>query len=280
MNIVSPIVAFIRRVGSSIYSPSFYAKVPGERFVVGLTYLNVLVFLASLYFSFTIIPALFTTISSDTIRAVINYIPAELEVTIGPDGISTNQTEPYYIPMSGKTAGEEKNFVVFDTKSDFTLEQFESYSTYVLVKKNYIVSASKQGTKITPIKNIEKTTVVSRSVVQSWADKLTPYLMPFNVVVSLFMIVLVYLCSLAGRMIGLLVFTVPVWLYAKIRKMPLTYGNAYKISMHAITFTFIIAVVCSALSVHFAFWTEFLLFCLMVVLNIRPGEVPLEAETA
>jgi len=216
-------------IKASIYSPAYYRDLLAKPFSYSLKY----------YLKFALIVSfVMTVVLSARIIPVVNdflgnldsnvgkYYPAELIMTIKNGELSTNVKEPYFM----------EDFLVIDTKTPFSAEQFAKYGDRVWLTKNEIIvpKGSSGGLQIQPLKDIPDF-VVTKDKVGSWLAIIgskagfVPYLLVFAIFVLSFLV-------FGWRMLYLLIFSLAIWLLAKILGFDIKgYGGAYRVGLHAMT---------------------------------------------
>lgn len=255
---------FFKNIKQSIYGPDYYQKLLSKPFSYSLKYYFLFILLlslvASVLLSFYFIPrvALFADVIS---TKVVSHYPAELKVTIQNGKVSTNVHEPYFVAMpsefkndknlelNGVDAKEFKNLVVIDTKSDFSIEQFQSYDTALLLTRDSLVMSGENG-KIT-LQPLDSNVnfVLDKPTVEFFVAKIKPFLTflyPLVFVVAF----VVCLVALVFHLVYLLFGAFLVWIVVKAKKMSIGYGKSYQLGMHLMTFGILITTALTLLNIY------------------------------
>lgn len=236
-------MSFLKTIKSSIYDPSFYSEVvKGNenkpfRYYFKLSALLALMFAVVL--SVKLVPDLKTFLRDSKVSIEQNY-PKDLEVKIEKGIATTNAIEPYIVKFPKNTLQVNKelqnieNLIVIDTKTPFSLEQFENYKTILLLTKDSMVS-TEEGNKvtITSLKDFPNITVNYANITK-WLEKTTPitkalsFSVPFLIFFSVF---IAYVFKLLYLFWGALL----VFIVGKIKKINLSYKKSYHIALYAVT---------------------------------------------
>jgi len=280
---------FFYRVRDSIYSPSFYAGLGDKPLSFSFKYFTLFVlilsFVATVFVGFRYAPSLKQFLAELGPQVIAHY-PDELVIDVKQGEVSTNVIEPYSIPMPERLSllfeksGEDPpaHLLVIDTKRDFSLSQFRTYDALAWLTKNAVVYRSERGNvQITSLSEDTNEHVDQQSIVLIM-ENLKPafaFAMPLFLVMSFFLAVVLSLLKLAYLFIGALF----IYLLARVRKVQLSYKQAYQWGIHALTLPMILNLVFffAGLSVPFLF-TATLLF--VAWFNLTPrgadaGVVPI-----
>lgn len=209
---------------------------------------------------------------------VKKYYPMELVVKIEKGEATANVSMPYMIPVAGEGAIPKdsffKNMLVIDTTSEFDKKKFEEYKTYALLTKTDIVTTSDHG-QIT-IESLEKVprVTIDQGLLFSWAEKIRGSL-PVVTVVGLFITFVVVFFGYLMYLVPLFLFALIPFCIAWLKKTPLSYGAAYKMSVYAIVPALALKTLLNLVGVFFlpAYFT-LLVFMLIIALNMREVEQP------
>lgn len=210
---------------------------------------------------------------------VKTYYPAELVVNIGKGEATANVPMPYIVPVKQITgvapvAGAMQNMIVIDTTQGFDEKTFEDYKTYALLTKTKIVTQSDKGQiTIQSLRGVPITTV-SQEVLLSWVEKIHKSLgliVSIGLVATFIIFTFEYIVYLAP----LLIFALVPFLIAWLKKTPLSYSGAYKISLYAIIPALALKTLLNLMGILFlpSYFT-LLVFMLIVAINMRDEAVP------
>jgi|SRR3989344_277525 len=216
-------------IKNSIYSPAFYRDLSSTPFSYSLKYYLKFALIVSFVMT-VVLSAQLVPIASDFLKnldsSVGKYYPAELVLTIKNGELSTNVKEPYFV----------EKFVVIDTKTPFSAEQFAKYGASVWLTKNEIVAikGNSGALQIQPLKDIPDV-VITKDKVGAWLSVIgsktgfVPYLLVFTIFILSFLV-------FGWRMLYLLIFSLAIWLLAKILGFDIKgYGGSYRVGLHAMT---------------------------------------------
>lgn len=94
-----------KEIKSNIYDREYYKAIPSETFGKSLKYIIKLSFIAGLVslIIFAIVSRDLPSIIKKEVTNLVNQYPEELVVTVTNGEASTNQEEPYMIPMASGT---------------------------------------------------------------------------------------------------------------------------------------------------------------------------------
>ena len=164
--------------------------------------------------------------------------------------------------------------LAIDTKHDFEKRKFEEYKTIALLTKTEIVTRSDKGQiTIQELRRMPMTTI-SQDFLLSWVEKVRGklvYIILGGVVAAFIVVALGYMVYL----IPLLLFALIPFFIAYLKKMPLSYGGAYKISLYAIVPALAGKTLLNLVGVFFlpSYFT-LLVFMLIVALNMKEAVQP------
>lgn len=263
---------FLNKIKSNIYDPSYYSGLLNESFGSSIKYFFKLSFVLALLwaigFGVLVFPKMYSSLGSIG-EEIAKAYPSELEVKIKDGVVSTNVSEPYIVPVSGDYAESKyKNIVVIDTKSDFSIDKFESYNTAVMITKNALISKDKND-KITinQLKNVPDFTI-NHSKVVYWLNKAIPLIKSFSFAVPVLVFIGIFISYTFG-LVYLLFAGLLVFILGKIRKLGLSYKKSYQISLHAVTLPFILSAVSVLINVRMFLFLPTIILLLVVLFNVK-----------
>lgn len=231
---------FLKKVVSSFYAPPFYQEVIKQSFWKALGYYLLL----SLILTLIGLASLFQTIGQQvplTIQSfakqAIDFYPSELVININNGQVSTNVEEPYFIslPATDIKIDQPNNLVVIDTKTPFSSTQFNQYKTLAWLTKDgvFYLNSNKgeiRGMDLSKVNEFK----IDKTLVQTAADKFTPWLKFLGPLLLLFTGLGIYL-SFSFRLIYLLILSLIVWVCLIVIKRRLNYKQLYKMGLYALT---------------------------------------------
>ncbi len=240
---------FIQVFKQSFYSPQFYRELKHKNFWFSLRYFYslvlILAFVSAVATSIFVLPMVKTLMQKA--EPFLRSYPSELTVTIQDGRASTNVEEPYFVEMPRglcNLSSEMKeddfcklaNVVAIDTKTPFSLSKMEEYRTLAWLTSDSMVVKQGAETRVTALKDVPNT-VINKQFMDGLADKTdkmvkraTPVVLPITAI----LIFLAYIISLS-KLVFLLFGALIVLLIARVKKVEMTYGYAYRIGLHAVT---------------------------------------------
>ena len=232
----------IAHIQKSIYGPEYYRELLGRPFSFSWKYYAALALLFSVFLtiitSIPIIPKL-NDLLRELPQAVLAYYPDELELTIEKGVVSSNVTEPYYLPMPAILKDEigeaqPRHFLVIDTATPFGLEQFASHGALVWIGRDFI-SYYEDGDSIATQKlESDLSFVLNEQVLSGLIQMTTPYF-KFVTPVLVVLFFLGFLMMFAVNLIYLFFGALLIFLLGKLLKEHWGYWKSYQIGMHAVT---------------------------------------------
>jgi hypothetical protein len=267
----------------SIYNPEFYRTIPGApqgdvfRYYTKATF--TLALFATTMFVVILAPQGVRFIRDIAPTLVAEHYPAELTVHIQKGEVSTNVVEPYII--TSKNSAREilkenglENMLVIDTIHDFSTKTFEDYKTLALLTKSQVVTRNNAGRiTIQDLRGMPDTTIDQAGLL-SWVEKIRAaliYIVPAGVFVTLVILFFGYIAYL----IPLFLFALIPFFLAKGKKMSLTYGGAYKMSVYAVVPGLVLKTILNIGGFFFIPpYFSLLIFMLIILINMREVEQP------
>lgn len=247
---------FLRDIKQSIYNRAYYKAIPNKSLGNAVSYFFLLIFVLTIIQTIFLAIPLYngTNIFLDQgVKIVLTNYPKDLRVQIQNGKVTTNVTEPYFISMPEGFEDKSTQYthlLVIDTKTAFSQKQFTAYNAAVWLTGDSLFYKEKNGQlRGTDLSNIHDLTV-DQSTLQQISKKISPWLhfvAPLLVVVTLIGVFLGYLFNFVYMLFLALV----LLLVGKIISVKLTYGQAYKVCLHAITLGLLIAVVLNATEFFF-----------------------------
>lgn len=234
-------------IKNSIGNKEYYRALPtNETLGSSIKYLAKICLLASLLAVIVFmvgIPVMTKTFKGAMSEAVANF-PDDLVVTIQNGTASVNRPEPYIVPLS-LTAQikalkdgsiNHENIVVIDTTKQFSVDQFNAFSTNVWVTKTELAVAKESTGEI---RIIPLSKFGDHEITKPWILKIESLIIKYLPLIFIVLAVMFYIglfiSLFVGNIIGLFIYAFVIWLMAKIKKVELSYKNSYKIGAHAIT---------------------------------------------
>lgn len=274
---------FFETFKKSVYDPAFYRAIAGaplkEAFVF---YVKAALFLATvmtIIFTIVLVPQGITFVKERAPVLVKQYYPEQLVVRIEKGEVSVNVPEPFIVPSKAETpltlnGKPVKNLIVIDTQSDFESDKFNNYDTFALLTKHELATEDDNG-KIT-IQDLRgfPSVVIDQAILLSWVEKIISSLTVF-IPIGILLTLLALFVGFVAYVVPLLLFSLIPYLAAKIKKTPLTYSGAYKMSLYAVVPALALKTLLNISGFMFipAYFT-LLVFILIISLNMRRIEQP------
>lgn len=262
----------------SLYNPGFYREVSGGsfkdafRYYVKITALLTLVLTATL--SINLIPQGVRFLKEQAPLLIKEYYPKELVITIEKGQAHTNVLEPYFIskkdgPSKIFEGSDLENLLVIDTQNIFNKNTFDKYKTFALLTKTELVTKdTRNKTTIQDLRGVPDM-VVSQEILISFVEKIRgmlAYFIPAGILVvfvALFSSYLIYL-------VPLLLFALVPFIFAWIKNTPISYADAYKMSIYAGVPGLALKTFLNMSGFFFVpAYLSFLVFVLIIILNMR-----------
>lgn len=266
---------FFSDLKSSFYGPAFYAtaKTKSLGSAVGFLFLSALLtsFILVLFFAAVAIPGVLTIKPAEFVD---QKFPAELAVTIKDGKASTNVEQPFIVPIPVEDRMKDEqfeNYLVIDTRPDITVAALEGYkSVVVLTEKSLYMSAKDEPGRVVPLTDTDNVTIDKPFV----AEMVNGLMAIFWIIVPIILIIGAPFIALFGLSYFLVVSLVGALIplvIGKIRKVSMTYGEAYKTALYATVPVMCITTVWLFFSVGpFPMFLDILLFAFLLTLNLKP----------
>lgn len=267
----------------SIYNPAFYQEVTNASLSDTLRYYAKSVLVLSMVM--TIGFGIFLGVAGTTfIRKyapdlVKNFYPPALAIHIENGQSTANVSMPYAVPVKNfinatTTDAGMQNLLVIDTTHDFDKKAFDGYKTYALLTKTELVTTDSDGRVTMQSLRGIPTVTISQTVLLYWIEQIRHYLGIIIAVGVIAMFVLFMSGFLAYLLVLFLLALIPL-LIAWIKKTPLSYGGAYKMSVYAIVPALVVKTALNLLGLLFLpAYLTLLVFMLVIAINMRNETEP------
>lgn len=263
----------------SIYDPVFYRAVTKEPFNKGFKhYLKAILalsFFAAIAFMVLMVPQGARFIREDAKMLVERYYPARLEVVIEKGEASINSPEPYFIPGSRETLdtlyqdGALENILVIDTRNDFEKMVFDEYKTFALLTKHDFVTREEGGRVVMQnLRSIPPMTISMESLI-GFVERIRGMFYP---IVALGFVATFLILGIGYflYLVPLVLFALIPFLFAWMKEIPLTYGEAYRMSMYAVVPGLVLKTFFNVGGYFFVpAYLSFLVFMLVIFINMQ-----------
>lgn len=236
---------FLETIKNSIYSPNFYEGILKKPFKESIVYFLLLSLLLTTIHILTFAgPVWFGTRSQiqNFTAAIALCYPNDLEIKITNGIASSSAYQPYIIPPCNAFDEGIGETIVIDTQTPFSPEKFKEYNAALWVTKDAVVyKKNDYETKSYSFAQV-KDFKLNREVIDSFYDTYSPWLKFVGPVLLFFSFIGIYL-SYDFRLIYLLIIALIVWLASRAFKQSLSYGQAYKVGLYAVTLGLIVELI-------------------------------------
>jgi hypothetical protein len=266
---------FFLDLKNSFYGPSFYTLARTKSLGSAVVFLLLSALLTSfalvLVFTAIIIPTVLTVKPAEFVE---QKFPAELAVTIENGKASANVEQPYILPIPDEDKLKDEkfeNYLVIDTRPDITVASLEGYKSVVVLTENSLyVSGDDEAGRVIPLTDADNVKIDKPFVVELVQGLMSifwivvPILLIFAFpFVALFGVSYFLMVSLIGAVIPLVI--------SKIRKVPMTYGEAYKTALYGTVPVMCITTAWLFFSIGpFPMFLDVLLFAFLLSFNLKP----------
>lgn len=230
---------YLKKVQNSIYSPVFYSKLLQEKFSKSIVYFLILILILTLIKIASLMPFLreVPTRIQEGFKQTINCYPKDLEINIKNGQVGTNVKEPYFVSTCG-LSGDKSDWVI-DTKNSYSPQKFEEYRTSFWLTKDSMVYRKSdveiRTYKLSDVKDFK----VDKALIDSFSNKISPYLKFIGPILIIFTALGVYFFYIL-RLVYLLMLSAIILVLSKIFKKKLTFSQSCKVGLHALTLGLII----------------------------------------
>jgi len=223
------------------------------------------------------------------VNQLSDNFPAELTVTIKGGHASVNVPQPYFIPVtpvSHEGTPNLKHYLVIDTQTPYSSDQFTKYQSYAWLTKdtlfyygNYSQMTDGRGDsaagsvgdiRAVPLSNVSDMTI-NRDWVRGVLAKFEPWVRWLTPEFAALVLVFLYLIVLT-KLIYLSLLAVGVWLIGALMRKGYTYGISYRVGLYAASLGFLLSEVAGAVRLHVPEFsvTALILFIVLVNLMAQP----------
>ena len=280
---------FFYSLKQSLFNPSYYKDVAKTKFWFSFKYLWFLLMIIVLIKGVTFVASYLKNRPyiapgvNQVMNRVSNIYPEGLELKITNGQLSTNMEEPYIFDLEEQREwNDPRHLIVIDTQG--SIEDYPYYNAYVLATKNAVVYPSKaqnntiQQTSVFYFRDLKQNLSVNKGVVDNFLNTVKPYAQKATLfidwlVVSGLILFLLFgsLFWALGIMFILLFLNVVVWLVSKIVGARYSYGQLFKVSMHAVTWPILTSEVIKYLKSPFPnfFAIIFLLWSITILFSLK-----------
>ena len=259
--------AFFLTIRDSIYSPSHYAAVLTSSNGKAVGYFFLLIALLAgihaIYVGVTQFSGLGSDIEEGIDQVMAGYPPgATVHINDG-EVTTTNLQQPYYLGVGTADVEQKRNLLVIDTATPFSREQFVSFDTHFWLTSDAVVVDSDGEITPYPLDGVEGFTVDEEGVrkVADTGKLIAQFVTPV-------LTVLVFMGMVIGgalRLAYLLLAALLIRLAATVVGVSLSYGQAYRVGIYAMTGAFLVELVLTLTSSVQPFRSFLFMFTLVTV---------------
>lgn len=225
----------------SLTSKAFYQRILHGTEPMGFKYVYILNIIFSLILASASIPIVYSIVSPKVHQKVVQTIPTDLEIFVKNGTVSINQPEPYIVENKWKNDfknSEPKNLVVIDTKSDFTIDQLFQYDTFVLIKKNSVITKKTNG----GVEIIQNPKDLNFTFNKTWVKEKIDSLYWIGYVLPIAIFVFGITFGFAFILLSYLIWAMIAWVLLKwfIKTKEISFKKAYSVTLYSTTVFFIL----------------------------------------
>ncbi len=284
---------FFAHIKRSINDPEYYRDILDRPFSYSFKYyLSFVFFLAvtmTIILSTPLIPQV-NRVLREFPPQFFAYYPDELELRVEKGRVSSNVTEPYYLPLPVRfqelvdQSGDASiaHMAVIDTTAPITLEGLRSRNALIWVGGDSIAFLeSNNGMSVSAIPS-DSNVHITESKIRGVFDRVAPYLHlvgPLLVV----MIFLMLMLGFAVTLVYLVFIGAPlIMLAGRMMSRTFSYGEAYRIGLHAVTLPLLLQQILRLLSGGIPIDLPFLFTAVLLLVvwgNFRSTNTPSPAPT-
>lgn len=277
---------FFYSLKKSLIEPKYYQDIKKTNFWFSFKYL------LFLFFILTLINSLFLgskyLYNRPFIQPEVNKIyleaknlyPEELELKVRNGQLATNVQEPYVFNFDKTKPSKinQMNLLTIDTNG--SIENYPEYNTYVLATKNAIVYPSKSRnnqiaqTSVTYFRDFKRDFTINKKNYDNLFNKISPYAQRAVFFVDWAVIIFLLLFLILGPILytsstlfGLIFLTFFAWLINLLFKKKYSYGQLFKMGIHASTWPILISEVVKYFKLPLkGFYTPLFLIWMVVII--------------
>lgn len=278
-DILKEYMKIIETFQKSLYDPSFYRSVATmslkDTLRAYIVMVGVFTLLATVVFSLLLIPRVSRFLDEGARKVVDQYYPSDLEIHIEKGTASINALPPYFIP--GKQSTLEmlskdvplENLLVIDTRSDFEKAQFEEHKTFALLTQHELITRGEHGQITIQSLSSFSNTTINTEILRHFIERARSWY-PLVAVVGILALIAVLFVGYLLYLIPLLLFALIPFFIAWVKRAPLSYASAYKMSLYAVIPGLALKTLLNIGGYFFVpAYLSLLIFMLVIVINMQ-----------
>lgn len=239
-------MGFLQKIKSSVFDPDFYGKIKHHSLSSALKYFFLFILLLSVVniviIAYDLGVKIPGEIKSSVNQAVMSF-PSDLEVNLEDGQVTTNATEPYFVPFPEMDQETEysgvNNLLVIDTKTPFSSAQFDQYKTVAWLTKDSLFYQNREfeqrSLDLSKFDNIS----INKNFVQDLANKINPWINYIGPALILLSFIFLFI-GFTFYLIYFLFLGVLIFFLSRIFKWGLNYSASYKTAIYASTFSILL----------------------------------------
>lgn len=227
----------------NIYNPAYYREILNRPKSYSWKYFF---FFSVLLSVFMIVPSVYplSKFFDSTFPVAVGQLksayPDDLKITLSSGVVEMNAESPQMIPMPSEWRSRKadiQNIAVIDTRQEPTLEMFREYNTALLVGKTSIAYMENNRDGSISIQSLSDVPdgSLDQSTFDFWSGEVVRYRNVIIFGLLLFAFLIAFLVNFLGHLVYLVFGALIVMLTLRVRGKNVSYMDAYRIGMHAIT---------------------------------------------
>ncbi len=235
---------FLKTIGDSITNRTFYQGIPSHstkqswKYFLGLNLLSAIVVYFGLVLFIT--PVFLVLTSKESQTELEKVFPSDLVITVKGGQLSTNQPEPYTIPLPKSLQStknfEIKNLITINTKEDFSYEAYTDSQSFVYVTKS-VVAIPDNGRGQVKLNSLSKfgDIVIDHDKFTSLVSMFFSFIKKLAIFAIIPVFVFVYVFNTASNIIFIAVLSFIIWLIQMLTAKNKSYGAIFLEGLYLIT---------------------------------------------
>jgi hypothetical protein len=235
------VVNFVRMVANSIWSPRTYAEIANVPLGRALRYFYVLALLLTVIRLVPFIVGGLVLLPVVT-TGLADVYPPDLEMRVTKGVVTTNMSEPYFIPMPDYVALADgpRNIVVIDTKTPPSLDQLDEFQAAAWVHSDAVYVRGEVAGELVPIPIDEDADlVIDRRTFEAYVADAQPWMLVLGGVGLAGALVALY-ASFMLRLLYMLAAALLILGMSRFLRFRWSYADSYKAGLFAMTAAFFV----------------------------------------
>lgn len=267
---------FFNTIWDSISSRSFYHGVSSHTNKQAWKYFILINLLVSIliYIGFVIstIP-LFNELSKpESIKTFTDIFPKDLEITLKGGKLSTNQPEPYVVPLPKDLVDPKKpqkiNLITINASSDFSYDVFVDSHSLAYATKDIIAYSDSHGEiKINSLKNVDDF-VLNKNEFDSKVYKIVEIIKKLALIMLVTLAITYFVFTVISSIIFLALMSLIVWIIDMIIGTKNNFRKIFKEGLYLITPILILDIIVLLLNLRFSLLISIVAFLVVYQINI------------